>query len=84
MIGGAPSSFWFKWNGTVIAPWEKHNFAMISEGTYEFVNDRHVKLMMSQGHYKGNIYNFEVIKLTDTELILGSDNEKFRLKKAKE
>ena len=81
MIGGAPSSFWFKWNGIVVAPWEKHNFAMLSEGTYEFIDDTHIKLVMNEGYYKGNVYHFEIIKLNDKELVLGSEYEKFRLKR---
>ena len=58
MIGGAPSSFWFKWNGAVVAPWEDRHFAMISEGAYEFVDDTHIKIMIHEGHYKGNVYYF--------------------------
>jgi hypothetical protein len=84
MIGGAPSSFWFKWNGVVVAPWEKHNFAMVSEGTYEFTDPTHIKIRMDKGFYKGNVYFFDVIKLTENELVLGSNYDEFRLKRCKD
>jgi hypothetical protein len=59
MTGGAPSSYWFKWNGIVIAPWENHKFAFISECTYEFSDNRHMRIKMNQRYYKGNVYNFK-------------------------
>lgn len=81
MIGGTPSSFWFKWNGSVLAPWEDRSFAMLSEGTYDFIDDTHIRIVMHQGHYKGYVYNFQVIKLEENELILGSNYEEIRLKR---
>ncbi|UCD34152.1 MAG: lipocalin family protein [Nitrospiraceae bacterium] len=81
MIGGAPSSFWFKRNGVVLAPWEKRSYAMLSEGTYEFTDDTHIRIVIDQGHYKGNVYQFQIIKLTENELVLGSDFEEIRLKR---
>ena len=84
MIGGTPSSFWFKWNGIVIAPWEDHSFAMISEGTYEFIDNRHIKMRMDQGYYKGNVFNFEIMELSEHEMFLGSNYEEIRLKKVQE
>ncbi|HDH10834.1 MAG TPA: hypothetical protein ENG83_01295 [Nitrospirae bacterium] len=81
MIGGAPSSFWFKGNGTVIAPWEKHNYAFQSSGSYEFVDDTHIKILMKTGYYSNNAYYFEIIKMDKKELILKSDYQSIRLKR---
>jgi hypothetical protein len=75
VIGGSPSSFWFKSNGTVIAPWNTDNYAMQSEGIYDFIDDTHIKLTMNKGYYKGNVYMFEIIKLDDKELQLGGTYE---------
>lgn len=75
VIGGSPSSFWFKSTGTLIAQWEIHNYAMRSEGTYDFIDDTHIKITMTTGYYKGNVYTFEIIKLDDKELKLGGTYE---------
>jgi hypothetical protein len=79
VIGGSPSSFWFKSTGTVIAPWDSDNYAMQSEGTYDFIDDTHLKLTMNKGYYQGNVYVFEVIKLDDKELQLGGTYEVLHL-----
>ncbi len=84
VIGGSPSSFWFKRNGTVIAPWEAPSYAMQSEGTYKFIDAAHIKIFMNKGHYKGNVYFYEIIKLDDNELVLGGTYEKFQLKRIEE
>ena len=83
-VGGSPSSFWFKANGTVIAPWETHNYAMQSEGTYDFIDDTHIKLTMNKGYYQSNVYVFEIIKLDDKELQLGGTYEVLHLMKSNE
>jgi hypothetical protein len=75
VVGGSPSSFWFKSTGTVIAPWEKDNYAMQSVGTYDFIDDTHIKITMNKGYYQGNVYIFEIIKLNDKELQLGGTFE---------
>jgi len=79
VVGGSPSSFWFKTTGTVIAPWETHNYAMQSEGTYDFIDDTHIKITMSKGYYQGNVYVFEIIKLDKKELHLGGPYEVLHL-----
>lgn len=81
MIGGAPSSLWFKGDGTVIGPWEKHKFAMRSAGTYEFVSDINIKISMNEGYYKGNVYSFDIVKLNKEELILRNNYEDVQLKR---
>ncbi|RJR15864.1 MAG: hypothetical protein C4581_10930 [Nitrospiraceae bacterium] len=84
VIGGSPSSFWFKSSGTVIAPWETHSYAMQSEGTYEFTDDTHIRITMTRGYYQGNIYMFEIIKLDEKELHLGGMYEVLHLSKSHE
>ncbi len=83
-VGGSPSSFWFKSTGTVIAPWDSDNYAMQSEGTYDFIDDTHLKLTMNKGYYQGNVYVFELIKLDDNELHLGGTYEVLHLIRSKE
>ncbi|MEW6599705.1 MAG: hypothetical protein AB1499_01925 [Nitrospirota bacterium] len=83
-IGGSPSSFWFKSNGTVIAPWEPHNYAMQSEGTYDLTDDNHIKIMMTKGYYKGGMYVYEIVKIDDKELLLGGTYEVLHLIKSDE
>ncbi len=84
MIGGSPSSFWVKWNGAVMAPWETRSYALLSEGTFDFTDDTHIRIIMSAGHYKGKVYNFEIIKLDENEMTLGSDYDEIRLKRVME
>ncbi len=84
VIGGTPSSFWFKSTGTVIAPWESRNYAMQSEGTYDFIDDTHIKITMTTGYYKGNVYTFEIIKLDNNELQLGGTFEVLHLIRSNE
>jgi len=83
-IGGSPSSFWFKGNGTVVAPWDIDSYAMQSEGTYDFTDDTHIKLTMHKGYYQGNVYIFEIIKLDDKELQLGGQYEILHLIRSNE
>jgi hypothetical protein len=84
MIGGTPSSFWFKDNGTVIAPWEKHKLALQSSGTYRFIGDTRIKLEMREGYYRGNVYFFDIVKLDKEELILRNNYEDIRLKRTEQ
>jgi hypothetical protein len=51
IIGTAPSSYWFKGNGTVIAPWEQRKKALQSSGNYKFIDDKHIKITMYNGYY---------------------------------
>lgn len=82
MIGGTPSSFWFKGDGTVIGPWEHHKYAMQSQGTYEFIGDKSIKISMHAGYYKGNVYIFDIVKVDEKELILRNNYEDIRLKRS--
>jgi len=84
VIGGSPSSFWFKGSGIVVAPWSIDSYAMQSEGTYDFTDDTHIKITMHKGYYKGNVYTYEVIKLDENELHLGGPYEILYLKRANE
>ncbi len=83
MIGGGPSSFWFK-GGTVIAPWESRNYAIQSKGKYVFTDDTHFKVMMNSGYYEGNTYFYDIVKLDENELILRNNYQDIKLKRAKE
>ncbi len=81
MIGGSPTSFWFKGGGDVVAPWEHRRNAMESTGTYEFIDDTHLKIKMENGYYGGNVYFFEIIKLGKDELILRTNYQEVKMKK---
>ncbi len=78
MIGGAPSSFWFKGGGDVIAPWEDRNFALKSQGICEFIDDTHIKITMKKGYYMDNIYFFDIVELSENELVLRSSYQKIK------
>lgn len=81
MIAGSPTSFWFKFGGGVVAPWEKHKSLMESRGEYEFIDDTHLKITMYEGYYNGNIYFFEVVKLDDKELVLKTNFQEIQMKR---
>lgn len=81
MVGGSPTSFWFKGGGDVIAPWEHRGNAMESAGTYEFIDDTHLKIKMEKGYYKGNVYFFEIIKIGKNELTMRTSYQEIKMKK---
>jgi hypothetical protein len=81
MIGNSPSSFWFKGGGSVEAPWENRSYAVKSNGTYEFVDDTHIRIEMNQGYYAGNIYYFEILMASEDELTLRDDYQDIKLKR---
>ena len=81
MVGGSPTSFWFKGGGDVVAPWENRKSAMESTGTYEFIDDTHLKIKLEKGYYEGNVYLFEIIKLSKEELTLSTDYQEIKMKK---
>ena len=81
MVGGTPSSFWFKSSSTVVAPWEKHQYAFHSLGTYTFVSDTRIKIVMKKGYYKGKTYSFNVTKLDENLLIMSSDYEDIKMRR---
>ncbi len=84
MIGGGPSSFWFKGGGTVIGPWEARNYAIQSKGKYVFIDEKHLKIMMNSGYYEGNTYFYDIVQLDEKELILRNNYQKIKLKRTKE
>ncbi|MDH4027985.1 MAG: hypothetical protein OEU95_04045 [Nitrospirota bacterium] len=81
MVGVAPTSFWFKGGGSVIAPWEGQNQAVESSGKYEFIDDTHLKVQMLDGYYEGNIYFFEIINLDQDELIFRTEYQEIKLRR---
>lgn len=81
VIGATPSSFWFKNNGTVVANWKVQQSAFRSRGRYRFTDDTHIRITMMDGYYEGKIYNFEIIKNDENELILGDEYQEIKLKK---
>ena len=81
LVGGTPSSFWFKNDGTVIANWKEQQSAFRSGGRYKFIDDIHIRITMIDGYYEGEIYNFEIKKNDENELILGNDYQNIKLKK---
>ena len=84
MIGGGPSSFWFKVGGTVIAPWEPRNYAIQSKGKYVFTDDTHLKVMINSGYYEGNTYFYDIVKLDENGLVLRNNYQDIKLKRSKE
>lgn len=81
MVGGAPTSYWFKGGGTLVAPWESRKSVLESMGRYEFIDSGHLKIILDEGYYKGNIYFFEVIKLNEKEMVLRTNYQEIKLKK---
>ena len=81
MVGNSPSSFWFKWNGNVVASWEKRDSAEKSKGEYKFIDDTHIRIEMDKGYYQGNTYYYEIIKLDKDKLILRSKFQDIKLRK---
>jgi hypothetical protein len=81
MVGGTPTSFWFKGDGKVVAPWESHRNVTESSGTYAFTDDTHIKIKMKKGYHEGNVYYFEILKLDKEELIFGTDYQEIQLKR---
>jgi len=82
MIGGAPSSFWFKSGGTVIAPWKSSHYATQSEGKYVLLENSRLKIIMNSGYYAGNTYFFDIKKLDDKELILINNFQEIKMKRS--
>ena len=84
MIGGGPSSFWFKGGGTVIAPWESRNYAIQSEGKYVFIDNTHFRVIMNSGFYEGNTYLYDILKLDENVLVLRNNYQEIKLKRTSE
>ncbi|HEW81315.1 MAG TPA: hypothetical protein ENH18_02990 [Nitrospirae bacterium] len=84
MTADAPTSFWFKWGGSVVAPWEKHNIIMQSKGEYEFIDDTHIKINMQSGYYNGNSYYFEIVKLDEKKMVLKTNFQEIEMKRVED
>ena len=82
IVGTAPSSYWFKDNGTVIAPWEDRKKALKSSGKYEFIDDAHIKFTMYNGYYKGITFFYEIVKVDNQKLILRGSIQDISLRRA--
>lgn len=81
MVGDSPSSFWFRGNGYVTAPWEKHKSKVKSRGEYEFIDDTHIKISIYDGHYKGRTYFYEIIKLDKQELVFKDATQRIKMRR---
>jgi len=84
MIAGAPTSFWFKMGGRVVAPWETHKRYMESKGEYEFVDDTHIKIKMQSGFYTGNTFYYEIVKLDENEMVLSTNFQEIEMKRVED
>ena len=84
MIAGAPTSFWFKRGGSIVAPWEKHKSVMKSKGEYEFIDDTHIKINMQSGYYNGNSYYFEIVKLDEKEMLLKTNFQEIEMRRVED
>lgn len=82
IVGTAPSSYWFKDNGTVIAPWEERKKALQSSGRYKFINDKHIKMTMYNGYYKGITFFYEIVKVDSQKLLLRGSIQDIPLRRA--
>ncbi len=81
IVGNSPTSYWFKSNGKVIAPWEKHKTAFKSSGRYEFIDKQHIKIIMNKGHFKGITFFFEIVKLDAKALVLRGSIQDIRMRR---
>ncbi len=84
MIAGSPTSFWFKWGGRVVAPWEARKGDMKSKGEYEFIDDTHIKINMQSGFYNGNVFYFEVAKLDEKDMVLKTNFQEIIMKRVED
>ncbi len=81
LVGGSPTSYWFKSNGTVIAPWEERKTALKSFGKYSFIDKTHIKIFMKKGHYHDITFFFEIVKLDKNELILRGSIQDIKMRR---
>ncbi len=83
IVGTAPSSYWFKNSGTVIAPWEDRKKALRSSGRYKLIDDTHIKFTMYNGYYKGITFFFEIVKVDNQKLVLRGSIQDIPLRRAR-
>lgn len=84
MIVGPPTSFWFKWGGRVVAPWEANRKYMESSGKYKFTDDTHFMIKIDKGYYTDNIFHFEILELDKEHMVLQTNFQEIRLKRVEE
>lgn len=83
IVGRSPTSYWFKSNGTVIAPWEERKTALKSSGKYTFIDKNHIKIFMQRGHYSNITFFFEIVKVDKDELILRGSVQDIKMRRVK-
>lgn len=81
IVGMSPKSYWFKRSGQVIASWEEQDKALSSKGRFEFIDKSHLKIIMSEGHYKGITFFFEIVKVDKQEMILRGSIQDIRMRR---
>ena len=84
MIAGSPTSFWFKWGGRVVAPWETHKKLNESKGKYKFIDETHIKINMQSGYLDGNSYYFEIVKLDEKDMVLKTNFQEIQMKRVED
>lgn len=81
IVGSSPTSYWFQKNGKVIAPWEERAVALKSSGSYEFIDNSHIKIHIKEGYFKGITFFFEIVKVDSKDLILRGSIQDIKMKK---
>ncbi len=82
VIGSFPKSYWFQSLGKVVAPWEDQNRALRSSGRYEFIDDTHIKIVMTSGYFNKITYFYQIVTVNREKLILRGSIQDIRFKRA--
>ena len=83
IVGSSPTSYWFQENGKVVAPWEERSSQLRSSGNYELISDKHIKIIMKEGPFRGITFFFEILILTEDQLVLRGSIQDVHLKRVK-
>lgn len=81
IVGSSPSSYWFQKDGRVVAPWEDRVSHLRSSGTYELISDKHIKIIMNEGPFRGITFFFEIVSLSEDKLVLRGSIQDVHLKR---
>jgi len=84
IVGSSPTSYWFQEKGKVVAPWEERVSHLRSSGTYEFISDNHIKIIMTEGPFRGITFFFEIVNLTGDNMVLRGSIQDVHLKRVTE
>lgn len=84
IVGSSPTSYWFQQEGRVVAPWEERVSHLRSSGKYEFISDKHIKIIMKEGPFGGITFFFEIVSLTEDKLVLRGSIQDVHLKRVTE